>query len=269
MNRPDPQEQTDAKTQELQYGLQASQKRPSQVDGDEGTPSTQYRRVSSLDEQRLEARRASNRLSARRCRLRQKSVIREQEMTIRELKTGNASLQIANNTLQMKLNEALLQNHQLRLMMENEVEIMLEKNLSLQRVLERRIEHRTQGLPLESSRTTNPPLLQRTSTPSTLSYESLRLSRSVCGRGQEPVSERVHDELVYGKGSRTPPNAVNGTLSNAFTSPFPARESGQDASLSSANVQDKVPASVKVMYLQQEIKALKKAQEKLEERFQS
>jgi len=274
MNRPDPNQdqkgrgETDGKTQELLDALKPQKKRPSQVENDEGAPPVQRRRVSSLDEDRLEARRASNRLSAQRARLRQKTVIKEQEMTIRDLEKAKASLQKANHSICMRLDDILHQNQQLKRMMEDEVEIMLGKNRRLQRELERRIGRCAQGLPLEFPTTAVPQLIQRTSTGSSPSYESLRLSQSLFGRGLALSSERITDELSNGNRSPAHPNAVivDPSDESPSPSPSPARESGLDASSSSANAQDQVPASVQILYLQEEIKTLKK---KVQEKFQS
>jgi len=260
MNWPDTQghkrghSKTDNK-KEHQDGLEPPKKRTVSHDNYESPASLQSRRV-SLDQQKLEARRTSNRLSAQRCRLRQKTVIKGQEMTIRELETDKASLKAANITLYKKLNEALHQNEQLRRMMEGEVKVVLDRNLSLQRYLERRIERQIQ----EESRNVYPremppPLIPQASVPGSPADTSLRPSHSV----QEPVSDRMNDlKAINSKGDQPPHDASANPPHKAILPPHsPDRESGQDDSVH-ANVQDGIPANVRIQYLQQEIEALKK-----------
>jgi len=147
MKWPDPQEQKRGHSEtdnnkEHQDVRRPPKKRTSTHDNN-GRPAPPERRRVSLDQQqKLEARRASNRRSAQRCRLRQKTVIKKQEMTIRELETDKASMQAMNDTLHKTLDKLLRENHQLWRKMENEVQALLIRNAALQCQLERRIERK-------------------------------------------------------------------------------------------------------------------------------
>jgi hypothetical protein len=134
-------------------GRRPPKKRSSQQDQG-GRSSPQERKKVPLDQKRLEARRRSNRMSARKARLRTK-------LTIRMLEEGQAELRAANEALYVQLEEALLQNQALRRMMEEEHQEALASNLALQRMLEHRIAaRRSHEVPYELPTTTSPPSME-------------------------------------------------------------------------------------------------------------
>jgi len=270
MDRPDPQKQKHSLFDEIKSSTKEAQvdlkrpknKRSSQQAKDEDMPPAKRRAVSLDDEQRrLEARRASNRLSAQRSRHRQKTVIKGQDKTIQELENDVALLQRINNTLCTKLDEALRQQHQLMRMMRDEVPVALGRNLALQCAFECRIEdHSIQCLSQGFPREVTPPLLHLTGAASALSFESPHLSRSsVVENGQDLVSNHIQEQSTSGK-ERSSRNDTS--IYPSYASLIPSRlppvcHSGQVKSPLSANAQGGVADSVQIQYLQQEIKALK------------
>jgi len=268
MNRPNPKknkrshDELESKTKEVQVGLEPPKKRPSQQGKDEGTPPAQSRSV-LLEQRRLDARRASNRRSAQRNRLRQKTVIKEQEMAIQDLEADKVLLQQINNALSMKLDAALYQNHQLMRIMEDEVKVALDRSRALQRVLERRIEGRAQHLPNDFLRNITSPLVHLTGAANAPSLQSLRLSLPVVESGQNLVSNGIHDRPTSDK-ERNPGNNTTTYLSILLARPPSVPQNGQEDSTSSASAQGGVHDSVQIQRFQQEIKALKKkVQEKV------
>lgn len=118
-------------------------KRKSSEDSSKVSSPSQVRRISS-EKEKLEARRISNRLSAQRFRLRQKSIIKEQDNTIKELRRRSVSLQVTNNTLYAQLEQALRLNRQLRRLIDDEMQVLLEQNRSLQSRVNRQIGQQNQ-----------------------------------------------------------------------------------------------------------------------------
>jgi len=271
MNRPDPQkrkrshsDEIESETKEVQVGLEPPKKRPSQQGKDEGIPPTQSQRV-SLEQRRIEARRTSNRRSAQRSRLRHKTVIKEQEMTIQKLEADKALLQRINNDLSLKLDAALYQQHQLMRRMEHEEKVALDRNLALQRALiVRRIEDRTQHLPNDFFTNITSPLVHLTGAAGAQSLQSLRHSLPVVESGQNLVSNGIHDRPISDT-ARNPRIDTTAYISMLLSHPPPVPQSGQgeESPPSATSAQGGVPDNVRIHRLQQEIKALKEKDQEM------
>lgn len=114
----------------------------------------------ALSEKALEAKRRTNRQSAKRCRLRQK-------LLIKELEEKNALLTMKNTNLMLKLELSDAENRKLRLMMQEEekkrTSTSMKRNQELQELhlkVQKQLREQRQSLP--SSK--NPPLPSQTAT---------------------------------------------------------------------------------------------------------
>lgn len=110
-----------------------------------------------LSEKALEAKRKTNRQSARRCRLRQKNLVKE-------LQDKNALLTMKNNNLMLKLELSQAENRKLRLMQNQETRVALKRNQELQELhfkVQQQIQDQRAPPPPSTAR---PPLPSRTAT---------------------------------------------------------------------------------------------------------
>ena len=86
--------------------------------------------VNEQQERRKEARRASNRMSQKAFRLKQKR-------TVQDLEEVNASLQVDNMNLRNRLERTLLENQEMRSLMEREQRVAMEQSQVVRQYLER------------------------------------------------------------------------------------------------------------------------------------
>ena len=142
---------------------------------------------STFEEGRLQARRASNRLSAARNRRRMKAVIQT-------LEASQDSLRSENTELRMMLEASLLENRQLRRMMEEEQQVALERNRALQRLLERHLHQSPQEQKRTSAKMTLPNLVRTARSATHPSYTST-LSPGAAIEGSHGL---MHHDPIHG-----------------------------------------------------------------------
>lgn len=123
-----------------------------------------------LSEKALEAKRKTNRQSARRCRLRQK-------LLVKELQEKNALLTMKNTNLMLKLELSQAENRKLRLMQNQETKLALKRNQELQELhsrVQRQIRDQQAPPPLPpQTATTASALLELASAPTPLNPETI------------------------------------------------------------------------------------------------
>lgn len=157
------------------------------------SPPADRKQVTTLDAKKLEARRASKRAYAKKSRLRQKIIRQEQ-----------VSLKNENEHLRGQLDAATREIQQLRSMMAAEQRVTLDRNRSLQRLLEQYMEQRAQEQMrgLATTKKPIPPLLQLASVaasdPSLRPYSALDHSQGLTQRSRDAIngySTRIETSL--------------------------------------------------------------------------
>jgi regulator of replication initiation timing len=119
---------------ELQDDPNPPCKRPAYVYSSNETKSPKrVMQVNEQQERRKEARRASNRMSQKAFRLKQKRIVQD-------LEEVNASLQVDNMNLRNRLERTLLENEEMRSLMEREQRVAMEQSQVLRQYLENLIE---------------------------------------------------------------------------------------------------------------------------------
>lgn len=270
MNSPGQKKETpDRDMTELQDGRKPLKKRKTSED-QLGDPASQPSDQLTHEERRIEARRRSNRLSARRCRKRTKS-------TIQVLETQNDNLRDANKALTKQLEKALLKNHRLQLLMENGHQVAMERNGALQLLLERpRPKPSAQDKPRAFNKRSDISYPKFANTTSNASYNRESLNPSIMGAllQQERQATRAghfHEYAMTAQGTSPTGIATKPTFKSLRPShsiPHQSRQesilqqSGQESKAQNPNRGYSSSASVadtrmSVNYLEQELKKLK------------
>jgi hypothetical protein len=257
MDRPGPEEQKHKDHDTTAKIMDPQDNGNSPVPPSNQTGESHQSRHVSFDEVQIEARRASNRASAQKSRLRTK-------LTIKALEQGHKELRATNAELRMLLNSALLQNCQLRRTVEEKHEVILEQNRVLQHLLKCH-EHQRSEEQHHAFRGRNLP-----TSVSRLPHESSLPSRSVIDSAKGLLNlDPINGYPGNGNEGNDLASISNKPYSEARPTSRSVIESSQGLtrrdfsnrnSSAAATNSDKrdTPSNIKILYLQEELKRLKK-----------
>jgi len=183
-----------------------------------------------------------------------------------EIEAGQASLQQENSLLRKRLDDALQENLNLKRMMTEQQQVTVEQNRALQRLLERMnqlSQENQHGLVArELPNLVRPARFARN--PLSSQHQHIGSAPSVLKAGRGAIQSENNRKVLRNTKECQPPRFGCNPFSESRLMPrLPVLTSGQQVMRahgysSGTNAQDRIPADIKIQYLQQELEALKK-----------